>query len=113
MKILSPQLCSILLYGAAGMCIFLMLLNRVLIHLRDSKTKSTIILLVFLAVMGGSAALGLLLYRPPWVLAPAAVLVLTLIGEARRAIIRHTCAGSEPLNSARHDIPLLNPFTTT
>jgi len=46
------------------MCIFLMLLNRVLILMRDGKTRSTIILLVFLAMVAGSAALGLLLYRP-------------------------------------------------
>ncbi len=84
MKISTPQLCSILLYGAAGMCIFLMLLNRVLIHMRDSITKSAIILAVFFAMMSSSAALGLLLYRPPWVLAPAAVLGLVLVGEARR-----------------------------
>ena len=41
-----------------------MLLNRVLILTRDGKTKNTTILLVFLAMMVGSAALGLLLYRP-------------------------------------------------
>jgi hypothetical protein len=48
------------------MCIFLLPLNRALIHMRDCKTKSTIILVVFLAMMGGSATLRLLLYRHPF-----------------------------------------------
>jgi hypothetical protein len=82
-----------------------MLLNRVLIFMRNSGIKTAIILLIFLTIMGGSAALGLLLCRPPWVIAPAVVLGLTLIGEARRAIIRYTCAGSGPLNSVMSGYP--------
>ena len=113
MKGYFPQLCSILLYGAAGLCIFLMLLNRVLILMRDSKTKTAITVLVFIAIMGGSAVLGLFLFRPPWVLAPVAVLCLILTGEARRVHIRRSYAGSGPLDSKPHDLHLFNPVTTT
>jgi len=60
------------------MCIFLMRLNRVLILMRDSKTTSTTILLVFLAMMGGSAALGLLLYRLPFL---GSIVVPSLYGR--------------------------------
>jgi len=107
-----PQMWSILLYGAAGLCIFLMLLNRVLILMRDSKTKIATTMLVFMGMMCGSALLGWLLYRTPWVLAPATVLGLILVGEARRAFIRRSCAGSEPLDSKPHYILLFNPVTT-
>jgi hypothetical protein len=62
---------------------------------------------------GRLSRVGITALQAPWVLAPAAVLGLTLIGEARRAIIRHTCAGSELLNSARHDLHPLSSFTTT
>jgi predicted MPP superfamily phosphohydrolase len=113
MEVSFPQLCSILLYGAAGFCIFLMLLNRVLILMRDSRTKTAIILLIFIAIMGSSAVLGLFLFRPPWVLAPVAALGLVLVGEARRAFIRRSCAGSEPLDSNPHYIRFFNPVTTT
>ncbi len=81
--------------------------------MRDGRTKVAIILLAFLAIMGGSAALGFLLYRTPSVLAPAAVLGLILVGEARRAIIRRSCAGSPPLDSEPHAASVFNPFTTT
>jgi predicted MPP superfamily phosphohydrolase len=113
MEAFFPRLGSILLYGAAGLCVFLILLNRVLILMRDSKSKIPTILLVFLGIMCGSAVLGSLLYRLPWVLAPAAVLGLVLLGETRRAIIRRSCAGSEPLDSKPQDIRLFNPVTTT
>jgi hypothetical protein len=78
MKISTPQLYSILLYGAADMCIFLLLLNCVLIHMQDGKTKSTIILVVFLAMMGGSATLGLLFYRLPFL---GSIVVPSLYGR--------------------------------
>lgn len=113
MEVSFPQLCSVLLYGAAGLCVFLMLLNRVLILMRDSKTKTPTIILTFLATMCGSTLLGLLLYRPPWALVPAAILCLILIGEARRAIIRRSYAGSESRDSEPHYIRLFNPVTTT
>ena len=104
---------SILLYGSAGLCIFVMLLNRVLILMRNGKTKIATIILVFLGIMCGSALLGSLLYRLPWVLVPAIVLFLVLVGEARRTVIRRSCAGSEPLDPKPHDIRLFSPVTTT
>jgi predicted MPP superfamily phosphohydrolase len=107
------QLCSTLLYGAAGFCLFLIFLNRFLILIPDSKAKAPVILLALLAITGGSTVVGFLLHRPPWVFVPVALLGLIIVGEARRSMIRRTCAGSRPLNSTPHDIDLYKPFTTT
>ncbi len=116
MKISTPQLYSILLYGAADMCIFLLLLNRALIHMRNSKTKSTIILVVFLAMMGGSATLGLLLYRPPWVLASVAEIRLDCHFVVKHGVpfisVGAIVPGPDLSIQAQHDISLLNPFAT-
>jgi len=113
MNIVAQQLSSVLIYSAAGLCIFLMLLNRRLILMPDGRAKSSVILLVLVAIIGGSAVAGLLFYRFPWVLFPVAVLCLILVGEARRYLIRRLCAGTGPIGSTPHAVGLSNPFTTT
>ena len=107
------QLCTIMLYGLAGLCVFLILLNRFLIHIPDSRAKICATILAFLTITGGSMICGLLFYRTLWFFCPLAVLCLILMGEARRIFIRNSCAGSMPVGSKPHDTDLANPLTTT
>jgi len=113
MNVSIAQICSTFLYGAAGLCVYLMLLNRYLILLHENKAKTAVILAAFVAIVGGSATAGFFVYRPPWIFAPAAVLGLIVAGEIRRAFIRRSCAGSRPLDSTPHAVYLFNPVTTT
>lgn len=113
MKILIIQLISILLHLTAGACIFLMLLNRVLILIPSSRAKRRIILAVFAAITALSVVAGYFLSRPPWVLAPVALLALVLLGEVRRLWIRRSCAGACPIDTIPHHVDITNPVTTT
>lgn len=107
------QLGTILVYSAAGLCIFLMLLNRRLILMEDGKTKAAVILSAFVAIVGGSVVAGFFWYGLPWVLFPLAVLCLIVVGEVRRYLIRRSCAGTGPVGSTPHAVTLSNPVTTT
>ena len=113
MKIPLIQIGSALLYASAGFCVFLMLLNRVLILMPDGKAKTPAILATFTVLMGTSVILGSVLARPPWVYAPLLLLVLILLGEIRRACIRRACAGSSPVDTIPHESNLVTPVTTT
>ena len=112
MKIPLIQIGSALLYASAGFCAFLMLLNRVLILMPGSKAKAPIILATFAVVVGVATIVGFFLARPPWVYAPLALLVLIVIGETRRSLIRRSCAGSPPVDTIPHQFNLAVPVTT-
>jgi predicted MPP superfamily phosphohydrolase len=107
------DLASMLLYSGAGLCLFLLLLNRRLILIPDSRLKAPIILLSFLLITGGAASLGWTHPQRPWVFVPVAVLALIAIGEIRRGVIRRRSAGSPYVNTAPRPICLTRPFTTT
>jgi len=113
MKIPLTQLASAILYGGAAFSVFLMLLNRVLILMTDSKAKTPVILVAFSVLVGGGLAAGFLLARPPWFFAPIALLALVLIGEGRRTFIRRTCAGTPPVDTTPHRVDMTTPVTTT
>jgi len=102
-----------LLYSGAGLCLFLLLLNRHLILIPDSRLKSPIILLSFLLVTGGAASFGWTHPHRPWVFVPIAVLALIIVGEIRRAVIRRSSAGSPYVDTTPCPIRLTRPFTTT
>lgn len=107
------RLASALLYGTAGFCLFLMLLNRLLIRASDSRAKTPVILAAFAVLVGGGFVMGLFLARLPWVLAPLALFGVMLLGEFRRAFIRRTSAGTGPIDTIPHQIDLASPVTTT
>lgn len=113
MKIPLIQIGSALLYASAGFCVFLMLLNRFLILMPDGKAKAPAILATFAVLIGTGAFLGFCLARPPWIYAPLALLLLILLGEGRRAMIRRSCAGSSPVDTTPHQFNLATPVTTT
>ena len=102
-----------ILYAGAGFCIFLMLLNRYLILIPDSRLKSPIILLAFSFLTGAAALFGWTHPHRPWVFLPIAVLCLIAVGEVRRALIRRSCAGSGPVDTTPCEVRLTRPFTTT
>lgn len=81
-----------LLYVTAGLCVFLIALNRYLLLLPDSRTKSPCIAASFALLVGGSMAAACVLPPVPWVLVPIALLGLVLVGEIRRMVIRRACA---------------------
>jgi len=107
------QFMSVILWGVAGFSIFLMLLNRVLILARDSRTKKPTIYLAFALFIGVGSWLGYLLAGSPWVAVPVVLLLLILLGELRRLWIRKSCAGSLPIGTTPHHIQLASPVTTT
>lgn len=112
-RLLILHIASGLLYGAAGFCVFLMLLNRVLILLPGSRAKVPVILAVVAGMVGPCVLAGVLWPRLPWLLAPLVLLGLVLAGEARRAYIRRSCAGTGPVDTTPHTVHLANPITTT
>ncbi len=113
MKLSLIQIGSALLYASAGFCVFLMLLNRALVLIPDSKAIPPAILATFAVLMGAGVLLGVFLPGPPWVYAPLVVLGLVLLGEGRQAFIRRSCAGSNPVDTTPHPFNLAAPITTT
>ena len=113
MRIPLVHIGSVLVCAGAGLCVFLVLLNRCLILRPDSRLKALIILLSFALITGSSIAIGLWLPGRPWVFAPVVVLCLIVAGEARRAFIRRSCAGSAPVDTTPHAVSLSSPVTTT
>lgn len=102
-----------LLYAGAGFCLFLLLLNRYLILIPDSRLKSPLILVAFFLIAVGAAAFGWTHPRRPWVLIPLAVLILIAVGEVRRALIRRATAASGPVDTASCEVGPAGPVTTT
>jgi uncharacterized protein len=104
---------ALLLYAMAGFCLFLVLLNRYLILLPDGPGKRRRTLAAFAGLVGGGAAMALLLPLWPFICAPAVILAAILLGEIWRAVLMHRYRGSKPIGSAIHDIRLATPVTTT
>ena len=104
---------SAVLFGSAGICLFLLLMNRVLILIPSSRSKGPTILAAFAAIVGPCAVAGFFSYCPPWVFAPAVLLGLVLLGEVRRVWIRRSCAGTHPVDTIPHQVDIVNPVTTT
>ena len=108
---LIQQIFSAGLAGIAGGVLFVMFTNRVLGRIPDNVYKNPAILISFLLLVGGSLIGGWL--YPDLVRFPAALLVLTLLGELREQYIRIKTTGSPPYGSVPHAVQLVTPFTTT
>jgi predicted MPP superfamily phosphohydrolase len=106
-------LTSMLIFGAAGFCIFLVLLNRALILRRCSRRKAPIIILAFVALVGGGPVVGLFLAGSPWVAVPIVVLGLVVIGEVRRLLLRRSVTASPPVESTPRRGKRASLITTT
>ena len=107
------HLVSLLLSLAAGASLYLILLNRWLIGMKDGPFKLLPIRGSMVAIGLGSLAFGWWAAGSAWLLAPAAVLLLVLTGELRRWLIRRRCRGSPPVETTNFGIALHQPDTTT
>ncbi len=102
-----------LVMAGCGFLIFLVLVNQRLLVIPDSRFKLPVMGVVFVFLTIGGFGLALVLPLV-WRLAiPALVMVLIAAGEWRRIRIRRRCAGSPPVDTVFHDVPLLRPITTT
>ena len=108
------RLGAALLHATAGLCVFLIALNRCLLLLPDSRAKTPCIAASFALLVGGSMAAGYVLPPFPWVLVPIALLGLILVGEIRRIVIRRTCAGTAAVGTVPHGVnDIARTVTTT
>jgi predicted MPP superfamily phosphohydrolase len=97
----------------AGSSLFLLILNRQLILIRDSSYKGALIAVTFVALIAGSWFYGSTAGFSGWIFLPAAVLAALLAGEVRRGVIRWRLRGSSPAETENANISLSKPFTTT
>ena len=103
----------VLLYLAAGGCLFIFLLNRFLISMKDRQRKAPSIWTSFVVVMAGALGLSLVGDGPAWALLPVCILALTVGGEARRMIVRRRHRGNPPIERQNAPVSLGKPVTTT
>ena len=97
----------------AGFLICLVLVNMRLLVVRDSRLKLPLLMTVLTILTVGGFILALALPLAYRILFPLAVYAGILAGEWRRIRIRRACAGSPPVDTVFHDVPLLRPVTTT
>lgn len=113
MSTLLLQFFSVFLFGAAGACIFLLLLNRSLLLLADSKAKTPLILLFGLTFICGGFVAGFCLAHTLWFFLPFAVFGFLVIGEMRELYLRRLYRGSPPVDTQPHRVAITAPITTT
>lgn len=107
------KLFSATLFSGAGACLFLLLMNRCLLLLADSKAKTPIILLVGLTLVCGGCGAGFYLAYTRWFYLPVAFFGLLLIAEIRELYLRHRYRGSPPVDTQPHRVAITSPITTT
>jgi hypothetical protein len=107
------QLFSATLFSAAGACLFLLLLNRCLLLLADSKAKTPVVILTGLTFICGGFAAGFYLAHTLWFFLPFAVFGFLVIGEIRELYLRRLYRGSPPVYTTPHRVAIMDPITTT
>lgn len=113
MLIVLFQLFSALLASVAGACLFILLLNRALLLLPDSKAKTPVVLLSGLGLIGGGFVTGFYLAYTPGFYIPIIVFGLLAIGELRELHLRRLHRGSPPIDTQPHRVAITAPITTT
>ena len=107
------HLISMALFMAAAAAVYLFLLNRVLIQMRDARRKSLLIRAGGLLSVAVAGALGYFAAGTAWMLVPATILAATALGEVRRLIVRRRCAGAPPVEVENGSVSWRKPNTTT
>ncbi|MGQ9491269.1 MAG: metallophosphoesterase [Anaerolineae bacterium] len=110
---LLPRAASALLTMAAGTSLYLYLLNRWLIQMRDVRHKSIAIRAGGILAVVVSGILGYLAAGTWWLIAPAGVLIVAALGEVRRLYDRRRYRGAPPVAQSGAAIRLARPRTTT
>lgn len=106
-------LISMALTVVAASCVYLYLLNRRLIQIRDSRHKSWFVRVggVLSVILGG--VFGFLAAGSAWMLGPAAILVAATLGEGRRWWERWRWRGAPPVTIENRVTALAKPNVTT
>jgi predicted MPP superfamily phosphohydrolase len=107
------DLLSAEVFITAALCLFLMLLNRRLILLRDSRIKAPLIVLVFVSFVAGSGVAGYVAGFSLWIALPAAVLCAVAAGETRRLYLRRRYRAPAPVSVIDAQASRNGPLTTT
>ncbi len=102
-----------LVMTGCGALLFLVLVNRRLLIVRDSRLKLPMLVVAFAVLTGGSVFLAVSIPMAWRIGIPVLVVLAIGAGEWRRLRIRRACAGSPPEDTVFHDVPLLRPVTTT
>lgn len=104
---------SAFIFFVAGSAAYLVLLNRILLKLRDGLPKSVLLLFLAAGMPVGSAYFGYRSGMSSWLILPLLLLAGIAFGEARRLRIRHRHRGTMPVEGQHFNTPLLRPFTVT
>jgi predicted MPP superfamily phosphohydrolase len=113
MIILVQKMLSLMLFSVTGGCLFLLILNRSLLLLADSKAKTPLILFAAIVLVGGGGFAGYHFAYQPWIFLPLLVIALLVLGEIREIILRRRHRGSPPVDTLPHRVSITAPITTT
>src|SRR5512135_2514663 len=97
---------SIIISVVAGGCAFLFVLNRYLIGVKDVGHKFPLVWVSFVVALLCSALFGYAASGSTWMLIPVIVLIVTLLGEVRRAVLRRRYRGEPPVEQENTGISL-------
>jgi predicted MPP superfamily phosphohydrolase len=98
---------------AAGLCVFLLLLNRWLIHIRDSPYKIQIIAFGFVVLSVSFSFYGYTVGLSTGLVPPLVIVIAVMTGELARIVIRRRHRGAPPVRSENLQLSLARPLTTT
>lgn len=101
------------LYAAAGLGLFLILLNRTLIQMRDGKVKGLATLVTFVIIPLGAGLIGFSMGPSPWTMLPILIIAGIAVGEVRRIVIRRQFRGMQPVVDGSTRQSLRRILTTT
>lgn len=104
---------ALALWVFAGLTVFLYLLNRRLIWVRDARFKLPVILAVFIILTGGPLLAGWRTGWSDWLVLPVGLLLLVGSGEVYRLLLRWIYRGSPAVLSEHVPVSLRRPLTTT
>jgi predicted MPP superfamily phosphohydrolase len=102
----------LLVYLVAGWCVFLYLLNRYLSQLRKVSPKFLLIVVSFVVVNTVALYLATRARSGWWLIPPALIIGIAVLGETRRRLIRRGEIGSGPVREEGPGLSLLRPITT-
>lgn len=112
MSLLLRILCAVW-YAVAGLGLFLILLNRTLIQMKDGKVKGLATLVTFVVAPIGAGLIGLSIGPSAWALVPALIIAGIMVGEVRRLAIRRRFHGTQPVVDGIGSRQSLRHFLTT
>jgi predicted MPP superfamily phosphohydrolase len=101
------------IWVAVGACLYLVLLNRFLLQLKDRGHKRLIIYGVLVLIVLGAAGAGYLTGLSVWIAWPLAVWLVIGLGEMWRLALRRYYRGTPPVERVNHGISISRPDTTT